>query len=153
MIKTLLILTTALFPLAGQRSITYPNMPTLQDKASITIDVSGIKERKGKLQVALFNSAEGFPDKAKPFRAEALNITEDNPLQVVFKDLPAGDYSVAAYHDKNGNGKLDKNLVGIPVEDYGFSNDTRGTRMSAPSFEDTKMRIEGADVEVNIEVR
>ena len=128
-------------------------MVTVQAKASLTIDISGVKERKGKLQVALFNSAEGFPDDAKPFRAEVLDITADNELQVIFEDLPAGEYSVAAYHDKNGNGKLDKNLVGIPVEDYGFSNDTRGTRMSAPSFEDTKMQIEGTDTEVKIEVR
>ena len=132
---------------------TNSRMATVQETTTLTIDVSGVKERKGKLQVALFNSAEGFPDDAKPFRAEVLNITSDNLLRIVFKDLPSGDYSVAAYHDKNGNGKLDKNLLGIPVEDYGFSNDTRGTRMSAPSFEDTKMRVEGKDVEITIEVR
>ena len=153
MIKLLLIVTSVLFPLVGYQANPEPSMTTTQDQASLTVDITGVQERKGKLQVALFNSPEGFPDKAKPFRAEVINIADSNPLQVVFKDLPPGEYSVAAYHDKNGNGKLDKNLVGIPVEDYGFSNDTRGTRMSAPSFEDTKMRVEGADTEVKIEVR
>ena len=153
MIKLLLVLTTVLFSVAEPNPVTDSSVSTVQEKASLTINVSGIKDRKGKLQVALFNSAEGFPNDAKPFRAEVLDITDNNQLRVVFKDLPAGEYSVAAYHDKNGNGKLDKNLVGMPVEDYGFSNDTRGTRLSAPSFEDTKMPIEGTDAEVKIEVR
>ena len=120
--------------------------------ASLTIEVSGVKERKGKLQVALYNSAKDFPE-TEPYRGEVLNITADNELQVVFKDLPPGDYAVAVYHDKNSNGKLDKNLLGIPVEDYGFSNDTRGTRLSAPSFDDAKLRVEGQPVSLQIEVR
>jgi uncharacterized protein (DUF2141 family) len=36
--------------------------------------------------------------------------------------LPAGDYAFAVYHDANGNGKLDRNGVGMPTEDYAFSN-------------------------------
>lgn len=120
--------------------------------ASLTIDVSGVKERKGKLQVALYNSAKDFPE-TKPYRGEVLNITADNKLQVIFKDLPPGNYAVAVYHDKNSNGKLDKNLLGIPVEDYGFSNDARGTRLSAPSFDDTKLRVENQPVRLKIEVR
>ena len=120
--------------------------------ASLTIDVSGVKERKGKLQVALYNSADNFPE-TEPYRGEVLNITADNKLQVVFNDLPPGNYAVAVYHDKNSNGKLDKNLLGIPVEDYGFSNDTRGTRLSAPKFDDTKLRVDGENMELKIEVR
>ena len=152
MMKLLLVLAILGLPEATLSTINDLSMYT-QAKATLTVDVSGVKERKGKLQVALFNSAEGFPSDAKPFRAEALDITADNALRVVFKDLPAGEYSVAAYHDENGNGKLDKNLLGIPVEDYGFSNDTRGTRMSAPSFEETKLQIAGADATIQVEVR
>ena len=153
MTKSLIILLTAYLSSLGHGAIFNPPMATFQNTASLTIDVSGVKERNGKLQVGLFNSAEGFPDDAKPYRAEVLNITESNSLQIVFRDLPPGEYAVAVYHDKNGNGKLDKNLLGIPVEDYGFSNDTRGTRLSTPSFEDTKMRVEKADTKLEIEVR
>lgn len=153
MTKLLIILTTAFVFSWGHWPILNRLMAPLQNTASLTIDVTGVQERKGKLQIGLFNSAEGFPDDAKPYRAEVLNITQNNALQIVFRDLPAGDYAVAVYHDKNGNGKLDKNLLGIPVEDYGFSNDTRGTRLSAPSFEDTKMQVEKADTQLEIEVR
>ena len=151
--QTSILLFIALVFSQHHEAVVHQPRATFQRMASLTIDVSGVKERKGKLQFGLFNRAEGFPDEAKPYRVEVLNITENNTLQVVFKELPAGDYAVAVFHDKNSNNKLDKNLLGIPVEDYGFSNDTRGARLSAPSFEDTKLRVEKADQQLMIEVR
>ncbi|NUO00517.1 MAG: DUF2141 domain-containing protein, partial [Saprospiraceae bacterium] len=50
------------------------------------------------------------------------------------KGLAKGKYAVQLYHDENGNGKMDFNLLGIPKEGYGFSNDARGF-MSEPAFE------------------
>jgi uncharacterized protein (DUF2141 family) len=29
-------------------------------------------------------------------------------------DVPHGDYGVAVFHDENSNGKMDKNVFGIP---------------------------------------
>jgi uncharacterized protein (DUF2141 family) len=46
---------------------------------------------------------------------------------VHFKDLPPGEYAAVAFQDVNGNGKLDKNFLGIPREPYGFSNSARGS--------------------------
>ena len=148
----LLFITLAWLSPVGQPSANEPLMSTPVATASLTIDVSGVKERKGKLQVALYNSGKDFPE-TEPYRGEVLNITADNDLKVVFQDLPPGNYAVAVYHDKNSNGKLDKNLLGVPVEDYGFSNDNRGARLSAPSFEDTKLRVENQPVSLQIEVR
>ena len=36
--------------------------------------------------------------------------------------------------DENNNGRLDKNVLGVPLEKYAISNDVR-ERFSAPSFE------------------
>ncbi|MGB3779159.1 MAG: DUF2141 domain-containing protein [Tunicatimonas sp.] len=147
----LFLITLAWLPPVGPPAANTLPMST-HVAASLTIDVSGVKQRKGKLQVALYNSDKDFPE-TEPYRGEVLNITADNDLKITFKDLPPGDYAVAVYHDKNSNGKLDKNLLGVPVEDYGFSNDTRGTRLSAPSFDNTKLRVDGENVELKIEVR
>ena len=43
--------------------------------------------------------------------------------EFVFDDLAPGRYAVAAYHDVNGNGELDKVPPGLPTEPYGFSNE------------------------------
>jgi uncharacterized protein (DUF2141 family) len=39
--------------------------------------------------------------------------------------LPPGKYAVTAYHDENGNGRLDFDPTGQPAEGYGVSNDAR----------------------------
>lgn len=46
--------------------------------------------------------------------------------RVVVSKLPEGKYAILAYCDKNANGKLDENLLGVPKEPYGFSNGKPG---------------------------
>jgi uncharacterized protein (DUF2141 family) len=53
-----------------------------------------------------------------PVRSGAAQIT---------LDLPPGRYAVMAFHDRNGDGKLNTLPIGLPTEPYGFSNDSRGT--------------------------
>jgi uncharacterized protein (DUF2141 family) len=59
--------------------------------------------------------------------------SEDTHLTVHFRDLPPGKYAAVAFQDFNGNGKLDKNFLGIPKEPYGFSNGARGST-GPPTF-------------------
>ncbi|MDB2408843.1 DUF2141 domain-containing protein [Crocinitomicaceae bacterium] len=55
------------------------------------------------------------------------------------------------FHDKNNNGKLDKNAFGIPLEPYGFSQNARA-RFSAPSFNDAKIVLDGnQSIEITIQ--
>lgn len=43
-------------------------------------------------------------------------------VEARFSDLPAGRYAVIAYHDEDGNGRLNLRFGMIPVEGYGLSN-------------------------------
>jgi uncharacterized protein (DUF2141 family) len=56
-------------------------------------------------------------------------------MEITIKDIQPGNYAVAIFHDVNQNGKLDKNIFGIPTEDYGFSNNARGS-FGPPSYKD-----------------
>jgi uncharacterized protein (DUF2141 family) len=67
----------------------------------------------------------------------------------VFADLPAGNYAVAVFHDENGNGKLDANLLGMPTEGYGFSNDAHGN-FGPPGFADAKIALDGSNRTITI---
>jgi uncharacterized protein (DUF2141 family) len=68
-------------------------------------------------------------------------------------NLPAGHYAAAAYHDENGNKKLDKNIFGAPTEPYGFSNDARRL-MSAPSFDEARFEIRNnEESEIHIQIK
>ena len=63
-------------------------------------------------------------------------------MTVIVPDLPPGRYAVAAYVDDNRNGMQDKNLLGVPKEKYGFSNDVRGT-FGPPDFAEAAFDIGG----------
>jgi uncharacterized protein (DUF2141 family) len=57
-------------------------------------------------------------------------------------DVPDGEYAIVFFVDANKNNKLDKNFIGIPKEQYGFSNNAMGS-LSAPSFEQAKFSVQG----------
>ena len=56
------------------------------------------------------------------------------------RDLAYGQYAIAVYHDKNKNGLLDTNMLGIPLEEYGFSNNARG-RFGPASWSQAKFTV------------
>ena len=47
--------------------------------------------------------------------------------------IPPGTYAVKLHIDENENGELDTNFLGIPKEQYGFSNNDRA--FGIPKFE------------------
>jgi uncharacterized protein (DUF2141 family) len=67
-------------------------------------------------------------------------LAGDNTFTVA--NLPAGDYGVQIMHDKNSNGKLDSNFVGMPTEPWGFSNNATGN-MGPPAWSDVKFNLSG----------
>lgn len=74
-----------------------------------------------------------FPKEGTIDFGEMLKIKSQNPT--FSKKLAADTYAFSAYIDTNGNGKLDKNLFGIPTEPYCFSNNFT-PKFSKPGFED-----------------
>jgi uncharacterized protein (DUF2141 family) len=65
---------------------------------------------------------------------------EGSVVRIVLNDVAPGTYAIKAFHDVDRNGKLDTNLMGIPKEPYGFSNDAMGT-FGPPSFEQASFKV------------
>ncbi len=112
--------------------------------ADLKVTVSGIRSDAGSLMIGLYDSAGGFESAiAKAGEGGVLNDpgrlagvvmrAKAGSLSIAFPQLPPGRYAVIVVHDENNNGKLDENVVGLPTEGFGFSNDARGL-LSAPSF-------------------
>ena len=47
----------------------------------------------------------------------------DTQARCNFLDIAPGTYALAVIHDKNMDGKLATNFLGVPTEGYGFSYD------------------------------
>lgn len=109
--------------------------------ADLTVDVKNVKRSSGRVLVALFNQADGFPRKGY-WRGEDVAAVPGT-VRVVFHDVPAGTYAVTAFHDLDGNKKLNTNGLGIPTEPLAFSNDAVGVN-GPPSYADASFKT-GAD--------
>lgn len=119
---------------------------------ALTVKISNIESNKGTVRMAIIpvkNRAD-FPDSGRlqlkqPDGSMADGLeTKAKIGSVVFTlDVPAGTYAIAAYHDVNGNQKVDKvPIVGLPMEPYGFSNDARG-QFGPPSFGKSAFEVNG----------
>ncbi len=113
--------------------ITFTSISFAQD-GKVYVEISGIDEIEGDLSIGLFNDAELFPQNGKAFQGSRVKV-ETSKISYTFENIPAGDYALAIYHDENSDGELGKNFLGMPSEDYVFSNYATGT-MGPPSFED-----------------
>jgi uncharacterized protein (DUF2141 family) len=114
--------------------------------ADLTIHVDDVKAAGGRIEVAVYSSAGTF---LKTAAGAAGAVATRDANTVVLKDLPAGDYAFAVFHDANSNGKLDKNMLGMPTEDYAFSNNALG-KMGPPSFEQARISLPAAGATVRV---
>jgi uncharacterized protein (DUF2141 family) len=105
---------------------------------TLKVEITGFNSNKGKAFVALYNSEKTFL--SKPLKGKIEEI-KNNKAVVVFEDLSPGVYAISSFHDENNNGKLDKNFLGIPKEDYAISNNAKGF-MSAPKYHDANFSLQ-----------
>ncbi|WP_077003474.1 DUF2141 domain-containing protein [Variovorax sp. KK3] len=101
------------------------------------------------LYVALFDSAESYASN-KMLAAQTVPMKEGT-ARLAFPGLAPGRYALRVFADENGNGKLDTNLMGLPTERYGFSNDAKGNR-AAPAFDAAALQVD-ADLQAVIHLR
>jgi uncharacterized protein (DUF2141 family) len=111
-------------------------------KFDLTVQVNGFSSNEGRAFIGIYRATDDFPEMNKQYRGKVVEI-ENKIAKVSFDDLPKGEYAVAVYHDKNKNGIMDKNLLGMPTEKYGFSNNARET-FSAPSFQSASVLVDKA---------
>jgi uncharacterized protein (DUF2141 family) len=99
---------------------------------ALVINIDGFRDDKGVAGGTLFRSPDGWPeDNTKAYRLGRSSI-EGNHALLRF-NLPAGRYAVAVIHDENSNKRLDRNLLRVPKEGFGFATNPH-VGLAAPSF-------------------
>ena len=116
--------------------------------ADLTIHIDGVKAAAGTIKVSVFTSEGTFLKSPAKGGVAAASL---DSTTVLIPDLPEGDYAFAVYHDANANGKMDKNMFGIPTEASAFSNNAVG-KMGPPSYASAKFALpaQGARVRVSL---
>ena len=135
----------AAFGLSGQT-------PASPAENAIHVEISGLRSDKGQMLCALFSSAEAFPTKADKAVARLTAKIAERQAVCDFTGVAPGTYAVSVVHDENSNGKLDRNLIGIPREGVGASNDAKG-HMGPPKFSAAAFQYASGRLDLKIHVR
>ena len=90
-----------------------------------------------------------FDEATCPYRGRAQ--ARAGRAEIRITGVKPGRYAVAAFLDANGNGRLDKNFLGLPSEPYGFSNDVG--RRGIPSFEGALIEVRDPSTTIAVTIR
>ena len=118
----------------------------LPEKVKVNLEINGIK-KSGKLFLAVYDDPLIFESNKSEQPENKINViaklVEDVKIDVFKKSiyLPVGVYAVSFYIDSNNNQKLDYNFLGVPTEQFGFSNNAMGF-FGSPSFDQASFRID-----------
>ncbi len=123
----------------------------------LIIKISG-QTKAGILNLGIYNNAEAYDQSVKGEERSERGLFSGIDSYIELKEshefvinLPEGIYAIALFIDANENFKIDKNFLGIPKEQYGFSNNAMG-KLSGPSFEQAEFQVKGSAVQ-NIKLK
>jgi len=130
----------------GQSNMTEMSKPLDEANYKVDVEINRIGSDKGIVYFALYDSPDNFINR-KPLKVLHKKVKNGN-VNVVFENLKPGIYAVSCYHDANNNGKMDFEDNGMPLEDYGATNNIMN--YGPPRFEDAKFELKNKDLTFEI---
>ncbi|KXI30453.1 DUF2141 domain-containing protein [Paraglaciecola hydrolytica] len=120
---------------------------------NIKVNLTEVLSEKGQLMVAVYNKQDHWlSDKPTEIFAQKIISLEgqitNKTLQFTL-ELPEGEYALYLFQDKDNNGELKSNWIGIPKEPVGTSNNAKGT-MGPPKYKDASFQVAAEDIVQNI---
>jgi uncharacterized protein (DUF2141 family) len=107
-----------------------------QPPGTLIIDISGLQQATGNVYVAVYASASTWlGDEVVTTKKVVIADARDGDLVRTEVQLPPGEYALSAFHDKDDDGQLTTNLIGMPKEPIALSNNAEG-KFGPPTYED-----------------
>ena len=114
---------------------------SVEESGTLIIRVDNIEQTGGFIWIGMYDSEDTYMVKEKAI-VKGIDVTKTGKISFELDTLSYGRYALALFHDVNGNGELDRNLIGIPSEPYAFSQKPKSKwrlpRFREIAFEFTK---------------
>jgi uncharacterized protein (DUF2141 family) len=124
------------------------------ETVTLGVHFIGLKSSQGAVMVALYGSEAAYENSGTASEAATrtakIEIKGEN-ASTIFEGIPPGQYAIKAFHDLNGDAKLNTNLFGIPTEPVAFSNDAP-VHMHAPSWKETVFVVHAGENAISIHI-
>lgn len=118
--------------------------------SNLTVTVDGLRNANGTVRLELDGSEAAWDNKEKPTAMGEVKAVV-GAVTYTFKDVPPGIYGLSVFQDEDNSGKLRLNMVGVPKEGYGFSNNL--AMMRAPTFREAQFTVADQDTNVLIHLK
>lgn len=115
--------------------------PAAAEPGTLTVTLKQVAAAPGNLRASLYREPDSFRKEDKALQVVSVPAAAGE-VQLTFRDVPPGRYAVMAYHDADGNGRLNLRLGMFPSEGYGLSNNPKV--FGPPPFADSAFDV-GAD--------
>ena len=99
----------------------------LRGDISLEMEISNLESNKGPIYVRVLDQDE---NPVIVGTSPVINYS----AEISFDSIFPGKYAIQFFHDENENQKMDFNLIGIPKEKFGSSNDVKPI-LGPPKFE------------------
>ncbi len=121
---------------------------TLFSQGTLKINVSELSDSQGQIMILLFKKGQDFGIDETPLRKLRCTTITNKEASFSIKNVEKGEYSILLFHDKDSNGELKTNWIGMPKEGIGKS----GNADARPTFENTKFYFNGTSKIFNIKI-
>ena len=112
--------------------------------ADLTVNFQSVRNTGGQLYYSLYNTEDSYNKEQDEALSGQIPAQEGTDTLVLHHVKP-GFYALTTFHDENGNGKLDRNFLGQPKEQFGISNITR-TLWSKPKWDEVKFEVKAGEM-------
>ena len=99
----------------------------LRGDISLEMEINNLESNKGPIYIRILDENEN------PVIVGTSSVINYSS-KISFDSISPGKYAIQFFHDENENQKMDFNLIGIPKEKFGSSNDVKPI-LGPPKFE------------------
>ena len=99
----------------------------LRGDISLEIKINNLESNKGPIYIRILDENEN------PVIVGTSTVINYS-AEISFDSISPGKYAIQFFHDENENKKMDFNLIGIPKEKFGSSNNVKPV-LGPPKFE------------------
>lgn len=154
-LKIAVVLGLAAAPAVAAQDAATPPPPAAQidpatgglvaNTTTLEISFTNLAASTGTIMLALFDSKEAYDKGATPVRVLSVPVTGDTASATI-PNVLHGRYGFKIVHDVNGDGKMNTNPFGMPIEPFAFSNNAVGN-MGPATWEAAAFDIAGPTVQ------
>lgn len=116
---------------------------TASEETTITITVP-VQSTEGNVVFGLYTESDFMKKPTMGLDGEIV----DGKATVTFNNVAPGEYAVILFHDKNKNKRMDFDESGMPIENYGMSNNAMS--YGPPQWTDAKFTVANEPLEMEI---